>query len=581
MLTGMGSREQPLMLYITTAGANTSGPCYSLQLEAQRMLDGVTPDEELFALVYGTDQDDDWTDPAMLQKANPNYGISVAAEFLLSRHRDAMTNAREQGAFQTKHLNRWVGARSAFFDLPKWIACKRDIKLEDFAGRTVRLGLDLASTVDVNALVLLFRDEREERYTVFGRYYLPEATVELGSNQHYQAWAREGRLVATPGEMVDMERIRDDVLELAARFDVAEIAYDPFQATMLVTQLMNAGLSCVEVRPTVLNFSAPMKRLDGLIRAGRIEHDGDPVLTWMMGNVVALADAKDNVYPRKEQRESKIDAVVALLSALARDMAAPAESAEISVYEKMVEQQAADRPAVAPGSSWWAARTSTIDACCRSRPTGAPLHRRDPAGRRRREAGRPGLHAPAPGGRPHPGEPGVRSRRHKPGRHLDLPGVGPGGAPDRGRLASSRAAPSRRADQGDRRDLRGQCSGEGVEGGPRRQRLHVPWLAASPRLRRVPGGDQGHAPSSVLVGASVAPVFPDLRPPRREHHQVIVGTKFLHWRFRTVPGIILVSARRSRRGPSSSSCSSRHRVSRGVLLVGLRGCPPALGKGGG
>jgi phage terminase large subunit-like protein len=340
MLTGMGSREQPLMLFITTAGSNTSGPCYSLQLEARRMLDGVTPDEELFALVYGIDQDDDWTNPEMLRKANPNHGISVGAEFLLSRHRDAMTNAREQGVYQTKHLNRWVGARNAYFDLPKWIACKRDIRLDDFADLPARLGVDLASTVDVNAVSILFRDG--ERYTVFDRFYLPESTVERGSNQHYQAWAREGRLVVTPGEIVDMERIRDDILELAARFTVEEVAYDPFQATMLVTQLMKAGLACVEVRPTVLNVSQPMRHLDGLIRAGRIEHDGDPVMTWMVGNVVALTDAKDNVYPRREARENKIDGVVALLSALARDLAAPADLGEVSVYELMARRQAAE-----------------------------------------------------------------------------------------------------------------------------------------------------------------------------------------------------------------------------------------------
>jgi phage terminase large subunit-like protein len=339
MLTGMDSREQPLMLYITTAGSNTSGPCYSLQLEAQRMLDGVTPDEELFALVYGIDQDDDWADPEMLRKANPNFGGSVGAEFLLSRHRDAMTNAREQGVYQTKHLNRWVGARHAYFDLPKWIACKRDIRLDDFAGQPVRLGVDLASTVDVNAVYILVRGG--ERYAVFNRFYLPEATVERGSNQHYRAWAREGRLVVTPGEIVGMERIRDDILELAARLTVEEVAYDPFQATMLVTQLMKAGLACVEVRPTVLNFSQPMKHLDGLIRAGRIEHDGCPVMTWMIGNVVALADARDNVYPRKEQGENKIDGVVALLSALARDLAAPADPGEVSVYELMARQQQA------------------------------------------------------------------------------------------------------------------------------------------------------------------------------------------------------------------------------------------------
>ena len=340
MLTGMGSREQPLMLFITTAGSNVSGPCYSLQLEAQRMLEGVTPDDELFALIYGIDQDDDWTDPEMLRKANPNYAISVGAEFLLARHRDAMANAREQGVYQTKHLNRWVGARCAFFDLPKWIACRREIELDDYAGHPVRLGVDLASTVDVNAVSILIRDG--ERYTSFSRFYLPEATVERGHNQHYQTWAREGRLIVTPGEIVDMERIRDDILDLATRFQIAEVGYDPFQATMLVVELMKAGIPCVEIRPTVLNFSAPMKHLDGLIRAGRLEHDGCPVMTWMIGNTVAMADAKDNVYPRKEQGESKIDGTVALLMALARDMAAP-PPAQVSMYETMARKQAEER----------------------------------------------------------------------------------------------------------------------------------------------------------------------------------------------------------------------------------------------
>lgn len=335
MITGMGAREQPLILFISTAGANTAGPCYALQLEAQRMLDGTVEDRELLALIYGIDQDDDWTDPDLLRKANPNYGVSVGADFLLARHRDAMNSAREQGAYQTKHLNRWVGARSAYFDLPKWQACRRDIRLEDFAGQRVRLGLDLASTVDVAALSILVGDA--EPYSVFSRFYLPEATVELGSNQHYQAWMREGRLVVTPGEITDQERIRDDILDLAARFTVTELAYDPWQAHMLVTQLTREGLSCVEVRPTTGSFSPALKHLDGLIRSQRIAHDGCPVLQWMIGNVVALEDAKGNVFPRKERPENKIDGVIALLMPLARALAAqPApmawDAADISAF---------------------------------------------------------------------------------------------------------------------------------------------------------------------------------------------------------------------------------------------------------
>ena len=322
MLTGMGAREQPLLLWITTAGSDTSGPCYALEQEAGRVLDGLVSDNELFAVMWGLDEGDDWTDPALLRKANPNYDVSVSADFLLARHAEAMQSARQQSVYQTKHLNRWVGAKTAYFDLPKWMAAKRPIALPDFAGRRVWLGVDLASTTDIAALTLLFHDAEAGRYAIFGKFYLPEAQVDLGHNQHYQAWAREGRLTVTDGDLTDYHRIRDDIVEIGSTFEIAELGYDPFQATMLITELQGLGIPCVEVRATVLNFSQPMKTLDGLIKSGKIEHDGCPVMTWMIGNVTALEDAKENVYPRKERKENKIDGVVAGLMALARQMAA-------------------------------------------------------------------------------------------------------------------------------------------------------------------------------------------------------------------------------------------------------------------
>lgn len=329
MVTGMGAREQPLLLIITTSGVNVSGPAYAMWLEIQQVMDGVVENDELFGLIYTIDQNDDWTDPALLEKANPNFGVSVGSEFLLARHRDAMTKARDQGPYQTKHLNRWVGARAAYFDMPKWIAGKRDISLRDFGQSGVKIGLDLASKVDIAALTMLFEEGGE--YCTFSKFYLPEATVRLGHNQHYQAWELEGRLTVTDGEMIDFARIKEDILQLARDFVIEEVAFDPHQATMLVTELMKEGISCVEVRPLVLNFSEPMKQVDALIRAGKLSHDGCPVMTWMMGNVTAKADAKDNVYPRKEKDENKIDGPVALLMAMARAMVPKAESPP-SVY---------------------------------------------------------------------------------------------------------------------------------------------------------------------------------------------------------------------------------------------------------
>ena len=315
MITGMGAREQPIMLYITTAGDNLAGPCYQLQLEAQKVLEGVQQNEQLFALIYGIDQDDEWSSVEAVRKANPNFGVSVSEEFLLARLQDAKNNARKQSTYKTKHLNVWVGSREAFFNVDKWRKCETDMRLADYQGRRVFLGLDLASRKDIAALEILIPDGDD--YIRFGRYYLPEDVLEDG-NEMYRAWAEEGWLTLTDGNIIDFNVIKSDIIDLCSQFEVAELAYDPFQATMLITELMEEGVPVIEMRPTVLNFSEPMKILDSIILAGKLKHNGDPVQTWMISNVVAKADAKDNVYPRKERDENKIDGVISLIMALGR-----------------------------------------------------------------------------------------------------------------------------------------------------------------------------------------------------------------------------------------------------------------------
>jgi len=312
METGMGAREQPLQIIVTTAGDNLAGPCYQLQLDCQKVLEGVVENDELFAIIYTVDVDDDWSAEESLIKANPNYGVSVDAEFLRSQQKAAIQSARKQGVFQTKHLNRWVSARNAYFNMEAWRKCGVDgLRLEDFEGRDCWIGLDLASKVDIAALEILIPDGRD--YIRFGKYYLPEACIERAENEHYRAWRNEGWITETDGQIIDFDFIKDDILELCDKFTVLNVGYDPHQATMLVTSLMKENVPLIEFRPTVLNFSEPMKQLDGLIQAGRIKHANDPVMTWMMSNVVAKMDAKDNVYPRKEREESKIDGPIALI----------------------------------------------------------------------------------------------------------------------------------------------------------------------------------------------------------------------------------------------------------------------------
>lgn len=323
METGMGARQQPIQLIVTTAGSDMAGPCYSAVVNGRRMLDGVHDQEELFFVEYGIDDSDDWATEEALKKANPNYGVSVFPELLLSRLEEAKNNARKQGTFQTKHLNQWVGARSAFFNVRKWGELENpELKIEDMAGRPCFVGLDLASKVDIASLVHLFPPQEDgDKWRIFHTGYLPEETVWQTENEHYHGWARDGWLLTTEGDVTDYERIRDDILSDSSIYQIEDVAYDPHQATMLVNELMSHGVPVVEYRPTVLNFSEPMKSLDALIRSGEIEHNGDPVLTWMIANTVAKEDAKDNVYPRKEQPENKIDGVVAAIMALGRAQA--------------------------------------------------------------------------------------------------------------------------------------------------------------------------------------------------------------------------------------------------------------------
>lgn len=316
METGMGAREQPLMLVITTAGDNISGPCYALQKQAERVLEGHEENDELFSLIYTIDVDDDWQSIDALKKANPNFGVSVNEDFLNSRLKEAVSNARKQGVFKTKHLNIWVGARNAYYNVENWNSCAvPDISLEDYEGERAIIGLDLAHKIDIAALEIII-PVGNKQYVRFGKYYLPYDTVMKKENEHYQGWMKENWLTVTDGQITDFDEIKNDILDLSTRFQLEYVAYDPAQATMLVNELQKDGVNCVEVRPTVLNFSEPMKELDARMRTGNVIHNGDPVMSWMISNVVAKEDAKENVYPRKEVPENKIDGVVAHLMAL-------------------------------------------------------------------------------------------------------------------------------------------------------------------------------------------------------------------------------------------------------------------------
>ena len=336
--TGTGKRDNSLLWVITTAGSNRSGICYEIRTFVTRLLDGVFEDDSQFGIVYGLDDGDDWTLESSLIKANPNWGISVRPEVLAPLQAKAMQLPSAVNNFKTKHLNEWVNADTAWMDMRAWDACANPaLNIEAFEGQPCWIGLDLASKTDVAALVLVFQhSDVAGGYAVFGRYWLPEDTVSASENSQYTGWARSGRLTVTPGNVIDFGWIEGELVELASRFEVQAVAFDPFQATQLSTRMLAEGLPMIEVRPTVLNFSEPMKTLEALVLQRKLIHDSDPVLTWMASNVVAHLDAKDNIYPRKERPENKIDGIVALIMAIARAIK-PGDGMVIdSAYELMV-----------------------------------------------------------------------------------------------------------------------------------------------------------------------------------------------------------------------------------------------------
>ncbi len=336
--TGTGKRDNSLLWVITTAGSNRAGICYEVRTFVTKLLDGVVQDDSQFGIVYGLDDGDAWDTEAALIKANPNWGISVRPEVLGPLQAKAMQLPSAINNFKTKHLNEWVNADTAWMDMRAWDACANSgLDLDAFEGQPCWIGLDLASKTDIAALMLIFQHpEISDAYVAFGKYYLPEDTVNGAGNSQYPGWMRTGRLTVTPGNVIDFSWIEADLLDMASRFGIQAVAFDPFQATQLSTRMLSEGLPMIEVRPTVLNFSEPMKTVEALVLQKKLIHDGDPVLAWMASNVVAHLDAKDNIYPRKERPENKIDGIVALIMAISRAIK-PGDGIVIdSSYELMV-----------------------------------------------------------------------------------------------------------------------------------------------------------------------------------------------------------------------------------------------------
>lgn len=334
MLTGMGSRQQPLMLIITTAGADIGGPCYAKRQECIEMLSGVMPDEELFAWIWTIDEGDDWTDPAVLAKANPNFGVSVYEEYLLSMQQRGIRTPRFTNTFKNKHLNVWTTGKSNYFNMVDWLACEdRTLTLEQFEGELSILSLDLARKLDMNSMARLFWRVDQSTglvhyYSVAPKFWVPEDTVSKNESkrvrERYETWVNTGHLYETPGAEIDYREITAEIVGAREKNPVHEIPLDPSGATALSHALEDEGFSPISITQNFTFMSDPMKELEAAITSGRFHHDGNPIMTWCMSNVIGrnLPGNDDVVRPVRQGQENKIDGAVTLIMAVGRAMAA-------------------------------------------------------------------------------------------------------------------------------------------------------------------------------------------------------------------------------------------------------------------
>ena len=330
MLTGMGARKQPLMFIITTAGSNIEGPCYDKRRQCAEMLSGQVPDDELFAWIWTIDEGDDWADPAVLAKANPNFNVSVYREYLESQQARAVRSARFTNTFKTKHLNVWTSAKSGFFNLQKWLACQDvSLTLDQFRDEHCILGLDCARKLDMNSMVRLFTrlvDDKRHYYCVSPMFFVPEDAVWHNENQRlaerFQTWVEQGYLFDTEGAEVDYREILDEAKAAHEDNPVLFSAIDPFGATALMHALDDEGMTPIVITQNYQNMSPAMMELEAAIESGRFHHDGNPIMTWCIANVIGKQGAgnDDIVRPIKQNPDSKIDGAVALMMAVGRAM---------------------------------------------------------------------------------------------------------------------------------------------------------------------------------------------------------------------------------------------------------------------
>ncbi|HEM2829774.1 TPA: terminase large subunit [Streptococcus suis] len=330
------AREQPLFFIITTAGTDRNSICYELHTKALDILNGRKKDTSFYPVVYGLSDEDDWNNEANWRRANPSLGHTIGIDRVREAYKQALDNPAEENVFKQLRLNMWTSSSVAW--IPEHVYAKGNdpIQYESLKGRSCYAGLDLSSTSDITALVLVFPPRfEEENYIVLPYFWLPEDTLELRCRRDhvlYDVWERQGYIKTTEGNVVHYGFIEKFIEDLSEIYHIKEIAYDRWNATQMVQNLEGMGLTMVPFGQGYKDMSPPSKELYKLMMEGKIQHGGHPVLKWMGQNVVMRQDPAGNIKPDKEKSVEKIDGIVALIMGL--DRCIRHQSDEGSVYDE-------------------------------------------------------------------------------------------------------------------------------------------------------------------------------------------------------------------------------------------------------
>ena len=323
MLTGSGdARKQPLYFLITTAGTDRNSICYEVHNKAKDIMNGKRNDPTFYPIIYGIEDSDDWTDEKNWYKANPSLDITVDIDKIRAAFNNAKENPAEENLFRQLRLNQWVKQSVRWMPMDKWSLCSYPVDKERLKGRICYGGLDLSSTTDITAFVLVFPPEDEDgKYEILPFFWLPEETLELRVRRDhvpYDTWKAKGLIMTTEGNVVHYGFIEKFIEELGTQYNIKEIAYDRWGAVQMVQNLEGMGFTIVPFGQGYKDMSPPTKELMKLVLEKKIAHGGNEVLEWMVDNIYVKTDPAGNIKPDKEKSTEKIDGAIAMIMALDR-----------------------------------------------------------------------------------------------------------------------------------------------------------------------------------------------------------------------------------------------------------------------